>query len=473
MERDAPVRVLAQQIFSRSAGAPLIEGNSIELLLDGRANYDAWLTAIRAAQVSILFENYIFDDDRVAQEFRGALAERAASGIRVAVIRDWLGCLGASRDSFWEPVRAAGGEVRTYNALRVGRPLGWLSRDHRKLLVVDSEVGFVSGVCVSQTWLGDPARGVAAWRDTGVAVRGPAVQAIAVAFADTWASLGEKLPDDLPATCEQPPPAGTVGLRVLATLPRTGGLYRLSHMIAAMARETLWLTDAYFVGTSPYVRALSSAARDGVDVRLLVPGTSDLAVVGFLSRAGYRPLLEAGVRVFEWNGSMLHAKTAVADGRWARVGSSNLNIASWMGNREIDVVIEDEAFAGRMQAQYEDDLGGATEVLLHARPGGRLVAQRPPQRPPQPRGSGRAAAGSGRAAAGALRLANSVGAAIADQRVLESSERGIMFVGALVLLGVGLIAFVWPRVLAWPLGVIAFWLGLSLAWRYVTMRRGS
>jgi cardiolipin synthase len=469
MEGEAPIRLLAEQVFSRSAGAPLVEGNGLDLLIDGRENYDAWLTAIRGARSSILFENYIFDDDALTREFRDALAERARAGVLVAVIRDWLGCLGASRDSLWDSLRAAGGEVRTYNPLRLTRPFGWLSRDHRKLLVVDTDVGFISGVCVSKRWLGDPAKGVAAWRDTGVAVRGPALQAIAVAFADTWASLGEPLPDNLPAICEQPPMAGAVGLRVIATVPSTAGLYRLSQMVAAIARESLWLTDAYFVGTAPYVQGILSAARDGVDVRLLVPGTSDLPVVGFLSRAGYRPLLEAGVRVFEWNGSMLHAKTAVTDGRWARVGSSNLNIASWMGNREIDLLVEDDAFATRMKEQFEADLCNATEVVLHSRPGGRLVAQRPPL----PRASGRPAAGSGRAAAGALRLANSVGAAIANQRVLGSSERDIMLVGALVLLAVGVIAFIWPPVLAWPLGVIALWSGFSLALRYITMRRGS
>ena len=112
-----------------------------------------------------------------------------------------------------------------------------------------------------------------------------------------------------------------------------------------MARRSLWVTDAYFVGVAPYVQAVSAAARDGVDVRLLVPGTSDIPAVASVSRAGYRPLLEAGVRVFEWNGSMLHAKTAVADCRWARVGSSNLNLASWIGNCELDIAVEDEAFA--------------------------------------------------------------------------------------------------------------------------------
>jgi hypothetical protein len=146
-------------------------------------------------------------------------------------------------------------------------------------------------------------------------------------------------------------------MRIVATVPYTAALFRVDQLVAALAQRTLWLTDAYFAGTTPYVQALRAAARDGVDVRILVPGSSDIPVLRPLSRAGYRPLLEAGVRVFEWNGSMLHAKTAVADGRWARVGSTNLNLASWIGNRELDAMVEDEAFARDMEAMYLEDLG--------------------------------------------------------------------------------------------------------------------
>ncbi|AUX26915.1 phospholipase [Sorangium cellulosum] len=457
---NAPLRAVAQQTFSRVAGAPLIEGNSVDLLIDGRANFDAWLAAIRAARTSILLENYIFDDDPLAREFRGALSERAAAGVHVRVIRDWLGCLGVSTDAFWSELRAAGGEVRTYNPFSFASPFGWVTRDHRKLLVADAEVGFVSGACVSGKWLGDPARGVPPWRETGVAVRGPAVHALALAFADNWATLGEGLPPDLPVLTGAPPAVGRVDLRVLAKLPSTTGLYRLDQLIAALAQRSLWLTDAYFVGLAPYVQALAAAARDGVDVRLLVPGTSDIPAVGALSRAGYRPLLEAGVRVYEWNGSMLHAKTAVADGRWARVGSSNLNVASWLENCEIDLAIEDEELAARMQAQYEEDLRNATEIVLHARRRADHGRRHLPQ-----------GAGTGRSAAGALRLANTVGAAITNRRVLGAAEGGILLGGALFLLGSAAVALYFPRLLAWPLAVLALWSAVSLIIRYVALTR--
>lgn len=463
---NATLRLLAEQAFTRAAGAPLVENNAVELLIDGRATFDAWLAAIRVATRSILFANYIFRDDELGREFRDALTERAAAGVRVFVVRDWLGCLGQSSRRFWEPLIEAGGEVRVYNPPRFSHPFAWLSRDHRKLLVVDNVVGFVGGICVSGKWLGDPKHEIAPWRDTAVAVRGPAVVDMTCPFADIWAELGAPLPADIVETATRTPPCGKVDLRVVAAVPNIAGLYRLDQLIACMARTNLWLTDAYFVGVSPYVQALCSAARDGVDVRLLVPGTSDIPAVGSLSRAGYRPLLEAGVRVFEWNGSMLHAKTAVADGRWARVGSSNLNIASWLGNCEIDVAIENEGFARCMEAQYRSDLGNATEIVLrmsrrrHRDAATAAAAQRS-------RHASSSGGSSSRAAAGALRLANSIGAAIANRRELGAAEAGPLLIAAVVLCAGAIVALVWPRVIAWPLAVLALWVGIAALVQYL------
>lgn len=464
-------RLFAEQALSRSAGAPLIGGNAVDLLIDARAHFDAWLAAIAGAKRHVFLENYIIRDDSIGQAFRAALVERARAGVFVAVIADWAGCLGQSRSSFWNDLRAAGGQVRIYNPPRLGSSFGWVSRDHRKVLVVDGEVGFLSGVCVSEKWLGDPGRDVPPWRDTGVMLRGPAVAEIEHAFADSWREAGEPLPDDerLGATAAAKD-AGDVSLRVIATQPSTAGMYRLDQMVAAMATKTLWLTDAYFVGVAPYIQALSAAARDGVDVRLLVPGTSDIPMVAGVSRAGYRPLLKAGIRVFEWNGSMLHAKTAVADGRWARVGSSNLNIASWLSNREIDVAIEDAGFATKLEAQYEADLENATEILLRGRrtrSGNERMRSRSP-RPPRPRHTG---GSSSRAAAGALRIANTVGAAITQHRVLGDTETGPLLAGAATAIVLTVVAVLWPAVIAWPLALIGAWFAVNLSVSWWTLRR--
>src|SRR5690606_28033360 len=200
---------------------------------------------------------------------------------------------------------------------------------------------------------------------------------------------------------------GDTSVRIVAGAPANGGLFRVDQLVAALARKRLWLTDAYYAGTTAYVKGLKAAAASGVDVRLLVPGGSDIPIVKLVSRAGYRPLLEAGVRVFEWNGTMLHAKTAVADGRWARVGSTNLNVASWLGNCELDAVIEDEAFAKQMEAMYLQDLSESTEVVLE---GKRKVR---PAAPAANKPAARKRGGSGaRAAAGAIRIGNVLGAAL-------------------------------------------------------------
>jgi cardiolipin synthase len=469
----APYRRFAEQALSRAAGAPLLGGNSVELLIDGAAHFDAWLKSIRGARRRILLENYIVRDDEVGCEFRAALVERAKAGLLVAVIVDWVGCLGQSRKSFWAPLRAAGGQVRVFNPPQFGEPFGWISRDHRKLLVVDGIEGFLSGVCISSKWLGDPARNVPPWRDTGVAVRGPAVAQIEDAFSDSWNAMGAPL-DRFSAHSELAHEAGSVALRVIATQPPSASLYRLDQLIASMARKTLWLCDAYFVGIAPYVQALVAAARDGVDVRMLVPGSSDVPVVSGLSRGGYRPLLQAGIRVFEWNGSMLHAKTAVADGQWARVGSSNLNVSSWLGNREIDVAIEDAQFAGLLAAQYERDLQNATEIVLAPR---RYRSSKPTLAGDvRPTGIGRGGGRSGRAAASALRVANSVGAALANHRVLSEVPSTPLLTATLLLAALAIVSFLWPASISWPIGALAAWVAVNMgvrAWRSWRRRRRS
>src|SRR6185295_243475 len=369
MERASapPMRELADQAFSRAAGAPLVEGNSVRLLIDARENYPAWLDAIRGAEHHINFESYIIHEDSAGWRFADALVAKARAGVRVRLIYDWMGGFGKTSRSFWNHLRAGGVEVRCYNPPRFDSPLGWLSRDHRKMLSVDGRVGFITGLCVGRMWEGIPEKKIEPWRDTGVEVRGKAVADIERAFAQVWAMMGEPIPEYELVSRDVLDPAGHVCLRIVASVPSTAGLFRVDQLVAALARKRLWLTDAYYAGMTTYVQALRAAAQDGVDVRLLVPNGTDIPLLRPLSRSGYRPLLEAGVRVFEWNGTMLHAKTAVADSNWARVGSSNLNVASWLGNCELDVVVEDESFARLMDEMYLQDLENATEVVLDAR----------------------------------------------------------------------------------------------------------
>jgi len=455
------LRELADRMFSRAAGAPLISGNHVRLLEDGRENYAAWLEAIRSASGSIHFENYFIREDEVGREFAEAFIAKARAGVRVRVLCDWMGGFRKGSRRFWKALRSSGVEIRIFNPPQFSSPLGWLSRNHRKSLLVDGHVGFVSGLCVGREWLGNPPQGIASWRDTGIEIRGPAVAAIARAFVRTWSLAGAPLPDG--DAVHEPAPAGDVSLRIVSSEPATAGMLRLDQLVASIARSRLWLTDAYYSGISTYVQAMKAAVQDGVDVRLLVPRATDIPMLKPLSRAGYRTLLEAGVRVFEWNGPMLHAKTAVADGRWARVGSTNLNVASWLGNWELDTVIEDVTFAAQMEQLYLRDLGDSTELILDDRRKVRAFGQPPHLHRAPIRGSG----GSSGVAAGALRIGYAMRDAVTHRRVVEASDWRLMGVAGFVLGALSILVLVFPRIVAYPAAALGLWGGTALLWRAI------
>src|SRR3954467_7785765 len=270
-----PARIFARQAFSRAAGAPLIQGNSVRLLKNGQENYPAWLEAISSAKRHIHFESYIIHEDDVGREFADALIVKAREGVRVRVTYDWMGGFGKTSRRFCNRPRAAGVEVRCYNPPHPESPFGWLSRDHRKMLEVDGEVGVIAGLGGGKAWVGDPQRNVEPWRDTGVEIRGDAVGEIARAFAQVWERMGDPIPEDEMRGAGAAEADDTT-VRVVATVPMTAGMSRVDELVAALARERLWLTDAYYAGMTSYVQALTAAAKDGVDVRLLVPNGTDI-----------------------------------------------------------------------------------------------------------------------------------------------------------------------------------------------------
>ena len=454
-------QLLADQAFSRTAGAPLVGGNAVRLLKDGCENYPIWLEAIRSAQHWIHFETYILHEDKIGKVFAEALCERARAGVKVRLLIDWLGNMMKTSPKFWRTLRQAGVEARSFGYPTIDSPLGWVSRDHRKSLVIDGRIAFVSGLCVGDDWTDD---GHEAQRDTGVMIQGPAVADVEAAFAESWATTGQRVPlEELPAP-NLIAPAGDVSLRVVATMPSTWGVFKLDQLVASVARNTLWVTDAYFVGVSAYINALIAASKDGVDVRLLVPGTVDVFGVGAMSRAGYRALLEGGVRIFEWNGVMIHAKTAVADGRWARVGSTNANITSWWGNWELDVAIDDVNFGRQMMAMYEQDLANSTEVALKSR---KLFTTERRRSPGIDEWRGRGRTTRRAAAAGAIRMGRTLGAALTARREVGAAEAYNVFWSSLIFLSLGLLALKYPKAIALPIGVLLVWFavaGLFQSW---------
>ena len=463
------LNALASSSFCRVADAKQFDGNSVRLLRDGPENYPAWLSAIAAAERTVHFENYLFREDDVGQAFADALADAVRRGVKCRVLYDWLGCHTKTSSRFWNAMRASGIEVRCYNPPQVGNPLLWVSRNHRKVICVDSRVGFTGGLCIGQDWAGRPGLGIPPWRDTAIEIKGPAAADLSLAFADSWSTAGSAIPsEDLPPP-EDIAAAGKMGLWVIAGHPDSMGLYRLEQLVAAIVERSLWLADAYFVATTGYVRALTGAAEAGVDVRLLVPSSGNLPIVRAISRSAYHPLLEAGVRVFEWNGPMMHAKTAVADGCWSRVGSSNSNLASWVTNRELDVTIHDTHFAREMEAMYERDLENATEVVLQS---GRIRPTRPVESDAV-RYRGRQPGSAGRLLAGAVGFGSAVGATLARHRAVGASESRIIAIAGMLSLVLAAVALLLPRLTSFPIGIFAIWIGIMLLMRAHRLRKSD
>lgn len=350
--------------IDRAAGARPIDGNRLDHYADSPRALAAMLAGIAGAERWVHFENYIIRDDATGRRFADALAERAGSRVRVRVLYDALGSFGTSR-GFWRRLVRAGVEVRAFNPLLTRHPFDLLSRDHRKLLVVDGGWAMLGGLCIGNEWAGDPARGRRPWRDTMVAVSGPAASAFDGTFARIWSRAGAPLPpDELDA---DPPTAGGSTVRAVEGVPGRARVYRTVQLLAASAAERLWITDAYLVAPAPLYAAFVDAAKSGVDVRVLVPGATDLPVLRNFTRVGYRDLLRAGVRVYEYQGPMIHAKTMLVDRRWARVGSSNLNVSSLLTNYELDLAAECEHLTEELARQFRHDLASSVEVVLQPR----------------------------------------------------------------------------------------------------------
>ena len=447
------LRQRADQVFSRAAGAPLVSGNQVRVLRDAAENYPAWEAAINAATSTIHLEMYIIHRDPVGRRFIDLLAARARAGIKVRVIYDWFGCGWSPLFGLFRPLVAAGGEVRVFNRPRLNAALGWTTRNHRKYLCTDGRVTYIGGLCIGRMWEGRPEKQQEPWRDTAVEIRGPATVFGERGFDASWQLAGGTIgPGQIPDESEIEI-AGTTDLRLIYTEPFTAAMLRVDLLVAAMARRRLWIADAYFVGHGPYVSALQHAAEDGVDVRLLLPQGSDVGWTVPLSRSLYRTLLDSGVRIFEWNGSMMHAKTAVADSRWGRIGSTNLNLNSWVGNWELDVGIEDPSVARTMEEHYERDLANSTEIV---RPEGArrmrvLTAGR----------SGRARRSARRALRTVTGVGHSISAAALGSRPLENWEATPLFFVSAVILALAALGFWKPKALSWPFAIIGVWVGLS------------
>ncbi len=451
----------------RLTTADLIHGNDVSLLVDATENYPAWLEAIENAKHRIFFETYIIHDDDQGQLFADALIERARQGVEVKMIYDWLGGWGNTSRRFWRRLRSHGIEVRCYNPPTLLDPLGIISRDHRKTMVVDGRIAFVSGLCVGRYWVGDETKGIPPWRDTGVGIAGPAVAEVEAAFADVWSTMGPPLDENLlKADHIEKASGGATALRVVQSVPGSAQVYRLDQMMAIMARERMWISDAYFIGVPSYLQTLKDASNDGVDVRILVPQSSDIGFIPDTTRSTFRPLLEAGIRIFEWNGPMMHAETAVFEGRFSRVGSTNLNVASWFGNYELDVLVEDEHFGRKMEEMFLADMANSTEIVLSE-----TYKKR---RTPDIKKRFKRRGGSVRkATAGALNAATSIGSAIAGKAPLGAAEAKVLFIASGILMAVATLFVLFPRGTSIPVVILLLLMAIPTLIKAIQSYRSS
>lgn len=357
----------------RVAAARVTGGNSVRLLVDGSDTFPHMLELINSAETSIDIEQYYWHADEVGCGFCDALTAAAKRGVRVRVLVDWFGSAFKAVKQL-RAVTQAGGEVRVFNPPGFRRWLGILPRDHRKLLVVDSRVGVTGGLGIAEAWgKWHPLRRTGApWRDTGVSITGPAATDLERAFLVMWhLAVGKRLTRaerrarqmaaGAKVDARRDPPA-LVG--IVEGFPGRTRVARALQLGAVAADRSIWLASAYFLPGYREVESLLGAARDGVDVRVLVPNKNDQQWVTGFSRRYYKVLLRGGIRIWEWDGVMMHAKTSVTDGRVTRVGSTDVNPLGVAINYELDAYIEDAGLGAAAEAQFLRDLDRSTEVRL-------------------------------------------------------------------------------------------------------------
>ncbi len=389
--RNGDFDILDRQLAIEHAivGTPLIPGNRVTLLLDGPATYRAMFAAMRAARATINIEFYIIQDDVIGQEFAEILLERRAAGVQVNVIYDSVGSFKTDQ-SYFERLRAAGVRIVAFHPLGKvlpKKPWKLNHRDHRKQVIVDGRTVFLGGINIDDVYASDSRSGGASgtsggsggsssskkelkaggWRDTDVQIDGPAVADFQKLFFETWEKhQGEALRrEDYFPTIR---PAGNATVRAIGSSPDKGSNPAYLTFIAALthAQKSVYITNAYFVPDAQLVEALLAAAGRGVDVRLVLPSTTDTPAAAFAARSNYDKLLRGGVRIYERQAALLHAKTAVVDGVWSRVGSTNLDWRSAVDNDELDAVIIGREFGQLMHRAYAMDEASSDEITLEA-----------------------------------------------------------------------------------------------------------
>jgi cardiolipin synthase len=360
-----PYGKLRNALGNPSAFESMIAGNRVRLLRDGAEAFPAMLKAIEEAHSEILLEMYWFASDRTGTRFAQALEAKARAGVLVRVIYDAVGSLQTDERMFTR-LKDAGCSVRQYNPIAPWRAqfrVGLINhRDHRKLLVVDRRIGFTGGVNLTDAWAPEE-QGGQAWRDDTVRIEGPAVEQMREIFMHGWTHWHSPGSSLRPEGSLLPPPRdpdsdASGRVRVLANhyLIERLVIRRAYLQEIEAAKRSICITNSYFVPDGRIRRALASAVERGVEVRVIVQGRTDVPVAKYAGRKIFGRLLQDGIQLYEWQGPILHAKTAAIDSRWCTVGTYNLDYRSWRFNLEVTAAIEDPAMARALEQQFRADL---------------------------------------------------------------------------------------------------------------------
>lgn len=345
-------------------GAPLLPGNSVVELLNGDEIFPSMLEAIRGARRTITFETYIYWSGEIGEMFAEALSERATAGVRVHVLLDWVGS-GKIEKVFLDRMEKAGVQIERY------RPLRWYTlarlnhRTHRKLLVIDGQIGFTGGVGIGDVWLGH-AQDEDHWRETHFRLVGPAVAQMQATFMDNWLKTREEVlhgEEYFPTIA----PAGSMHAQVLKSSSREGSeSVRMMYLLSiAAASQSILLSNSYFVPDDLSVEMLVEARRRGVRVQVILPGVrNDSETTRKVSRSRWGDLLQAGVEIFEYQPTMYHVKVMIVDGSWVSVGSTNFDNRSFRLNDEANLNVLDAALASRLTRTFEADKALSRRITL-------------------------------------------------------------------------------------------------------------
>jgi cardiolipin synthase len=353
--------------------SPLTKGNKVTLLIDGPATYAAMFEAIRGAKDHINLETFILEDDEIGKNFTELLLQKQAQGVQVNIIYDSMGSI-TTAESFFQRLRDHGIQVVEFNPVKpLKGHLKWLmvNPDHRKILIVDGKVAISGGVNISNVYSGRPSgrkkiKGEPLpWRDTDIQIEGPAVAEFQKLFMDTWSKQdGPKLsgPGYYPDLKE----AGNALVRVVGSTPGSDNRITFIVYVAAItfAERSIYLTNAYFVPDKQILKAFTDAAGRGVDVKIILPSSTDVQFIINAARHNYSKLLEAGVKIYERRNAVLHAKTAVIDGVWSTVGSTNLDSLSLLSDDEVNAVVLSREFALEMERMFANDLAQSDQIEL-------------------------------------------------------------------------------------------------------------